>query len=355
MPQKSIKSKTRTKWCITVLFLCMGEYIELISFAFMTPTIGTLFFAQQSQWHQQLYSISLFSLAYLVRPVGGYFIGYFSDIYGRKQGLIMISIIGAVASLCIGLLPTHSITGLLLLIFLRLVQGVTLSNESILVAIWLYESTTSHRIWISYLIAVLAFATLFALGIISGLTHYLPSQDFLDWGWRLPFMLSGAVIALSFWIRKNMPETATNTKQKNTQSVWAYYILSTILSTFVLQYMYLPRYLPNISNQHLGFGWLISIITAVIIARFVPSIKTAGYLLLCVSLICLTFQDQPWIFTGLYQIGLTIFVTSGYCWIVETLPREKLGRLFGLYSQLGTSTSALSLPIIIGILSKFMP
>ena len=63
-------------------------------------------------------------------------------------------------------------------------------------------------------------------------------------------------------------EKDANTKQKNTQSVWAYYILSTILSTFVLQYMYLPRYLPNRSNQHLGFGWLISIITAVIIARF---------------------------------------------------------------------------------------
>ena len=345
--------KNNNHWTYTVLFLCLGEYIELVTFAFLTPTIGILFFHNQSAWLQQLYSICLFSAAYIVRPIGGYVVGYFSDIYGRKQGLIMISLIGAIASFCIGLLPTHSATGLVLLVSLRLIQGFTMSNESTLVAIWLYENTPSYHQWISYLMGILALATIMAMELIHILETFLSKDSFLQWGWRIPFLMSGIIIGLTFWIRRYMPEQKISTMNIRQNSPWPYFFISTALASMVMHYMYLPKYIPAITHKHLLAGWVISIITALAIAKRVPSIKSATFLSVLIFPMCYFFRQNAWALTCMFQLSLTVFAVSSYCWIVKTLPSSKLGRLFGLYSQIGSCTAAGLIPITVILRSLF--
>ena len=334
-------------WNHILIFLCAGEYVELVSFAVLAPTIGQLFFHNQPLYLQQTYTLSVFCLAYIVRPIGGYVIGWLADTFGRKYSLIITSLLGGIFSLMIGLLPIGYQISTILLIILRLCQGLTLSNESMITAIWLTENTRQPRKWIGYLIAMLAAATLCSYALIELIKFSMSTQDFTTWGWRVPFILSSALIGVSLWLRSSMPTSILPRQTRDhPQQHLVYFLVSLIIGCLVIGYMYLPRYMTGSNSSILYWGWMVSIVVALQCNRLAANLNNACVILCSCLVVCLLIRQNAYLFTTLYQIGLTCFVISSYQWMIRSLPTDKRARMSMWYSQLGMSGAAFALPAL---------
>ena len=152
-----------------------------------------------------------FALTFFIRPLGGFIFAHIGDRIGRKRTLVItLSLMGG-ATVLIGLLPGYDDIGVLapiLLIVFRLIQGLGIGGEwggALLLAYeyapknrkGLYGSVPQMGVTIGMLLATLAM-TLMSL---------LPDEDFLKWGWRVPFIASAGLVFLGLWIRNGIDET----------------------------------------------------------------------------------------------------------------------------------------------------
>jgi MHS family shikimate/dehydroshikimate transporter-like MFS transporter len=156
----------------------------------------------------------------VLRPVGALVFGHFGDRVGRKRMLVLTMLIIGTATFLIGLLPDHRSIGVwapVLLVVLRLVQGVGLGGEQAGASLLTVEHAPRARrgFWgslpqtggpIGYLIAV-AVTSLFAL---------LPDEDFLNWGWRVPFLFSAVLLVAGLLVRRTIRETPDFERMKQT-------------------------------------------------------------------------------------------------------------------------------------------
>lgn len=158
-----------------------------------------------------LLSYLTFSLTFFIRPIGGVVFAHIGDRIGRKKTLVLtLSLMGG-ATVAIGLLPTYASIGIaapILLVLLRVIQGLGIGGEWGGALLLAYEYAPAHRkglfgsipqvgVTIGMLLATLA-VSLMAL---------LPEEDFLSWGWRIPFLLSAGLVFLGLWIRSGIGET----------------------------------------------------------------------------------------------------------------------------------------------------
>ncbi len=345
-------TKTSNLWKCLLVVLCSGEYFELVAFASLTPTIGKLFFSQSSPLMQQVNAIALFSLAYFIRPIGGYLVGKYSDTYGRKNALLLISLYGALFSFLIGCLPSGTTFGTLLLISLRCAQGFTLSNDSVLTAIWLNENSSKPGFWTALLIGVLALATLTAHLLIDSLQFYINPTSFLSWGWRIPFFLSATLVLLSWTLRQSLPKDQP-LPQSNTDlttlTLFTGFVMTATFGFLVLNYLYMSLWLPELDQNTLRMGWVTAFFVSLLVGHMKIRSPTVFsiFLMLCLLVIwIMPYHRYACIF---YQIGLTPFVIMCYNWIIHHIPSHKRGQIFGLFTNLGISLAAACLPLLSSI------
>jgi MFS family permease len=143
-----------------------------------------LFFPEADPLTGTLLAFATSATGFIARPIGGIIFGHFGDKVGRKTVLVVTLLVMGIATFLIGLLPTYAAIGVaapVLLVVLRFVQGLGLGGE-----------------WGG---AVLAAGV---LGIMSAI---LSDAAFESWGWRVPFLLSGALIAVGLWIRMTIAES----------------------------------------------------------------------------------------------------------------------------------------------------
>lgn len=184
-------------------FLVYGTAASLVFgqlfFSDMTPLVGTIM------------SFGTLAVGYVARPLGGAIFGHFGDRLGRKKMLVLTMILMGVASTCIGLLPTQASIGMaapLLLVTLRLIQGLAVGGEWGGATLMALEHSNSKKRGFSVGIvnaggptgAVLAAA-------IMGIFSLLPEDQFLAWGWRIPFLISVLLVAIALWIRLGVEES----------------------------------------------------------------------------------------------------------------------------------------------------
>ncbi|MCO4317133.1 MFS transporter [Phyllobacterium sp. 21LDTY02-6] len=187
---------------------------------------GDVFFASQDPIMGILASLGTFAIGFVARPVGALLFGHFGDKVGRKKSLIITLLLMGAATVLIGLLPGYQSIGVsaaVLLVALRLVQGVAVGGEwggAVLIAAehapprWrtFLASAPQYGSPIGLILATLAFRTV----------SDLPQEDFLSWGWRVPFLLSGILIILAFIIRAGInesPELEERLKEQSVQNV----------------------------------------------------------------------------------------------------------------------------------------
>ncbi|CAD0263926.1 TPA: MFS transporter [Pseudomonas aeruginosa] len=152
-----------------------------------------------------------FSLTFFVRPFGGFLFSHIGDRIGRKKTLVITLSLMGFATFGIGLLPGYDAIGIwapILLIILRVIQGLGISGEwggALLLAYeyapkgkrGLYGSVPQMGVPLGMVMATLAMT----------LVSLLPDEDFLAWGWRIPFLLSAVLVLLGLWIRNGIDET----------------------------------------------------------------------------------------------------------------------------------------------------
>ena len=159
-----------------------------------------------------------FSLTFFIRPIGGVLFAHIGDRIGRKKTLVLtLSLMGG-ATVMIGLLPTYEMIGLwapALLILMRIIQGMGIGGEWGGALLLAYEYAPEKRkgFFGSIPQAGVTIGMLMATFIVSLMTLF-SEEDFLSWGWRIPFLLSSVLVLLGLWIRKDIDETPDFQKMK---------------------------------------------------------------------------------------------------------------------------------------------
>lgn len=152
-----------------------------------------------------------FSLTFFIRPICGVLFAHIGDRIGRKKTLVLtLSLMGG-ATVMIGLLPTYEMIGLwapVLLILMRIIQGMGIGGEWGGALLLAYEYAPEKRkgFFGSIPQAGVTIGMLMATFIVSLMTLF-SEEDFLSWGWRIPFLLSSVLVLLGLWIRKDIDET----------------------------------------------------------------------------------------------------------------------------------------------------
>lgn len=188
------------------------EWYDFFVYAQLTTIFSALFFTGLPDAQALLFSLLTFSVGLIVRPIGALVFGKIGDSSGRKGAfLFTISIMG-LATFAIGCLPTANQVGVLapvLLIGLRVLQGFALGGEYGGAAIYVAEHAARHNRGASTaLIQCAAAIGLFgALGVILVTRTIMGEDAFKEWGWRVPFWVSMALLAISIWIRMKLSES----------------------------------------------------------------------------------------------------------------------------------------------------
>jgi MFS transporter, MHS family, shikimate and dehydroshikimate transport protein len=165
-------------------------------------------------------SLGTLAVGYISRPLGAILFAHFGDRVGRKSVLVFTMLTMGVSTTLIGLLPTSQQVGMLapvLLILLRIVQGVSVGGEWGGASLMAFEHAPAHR---------RGFAASFAAGgptgtalaaAILGLFTLLSTDDFYTWGWRVPFLLSAALVAIGLRTRLRVSESPLFVDEKRRQ------------------------------------------------------------------------------------------------------------------------------------------
>jgi metabolite-proton symporter len=181
-----------------------------------------LFFPSFDPLVGTMMAFGTFAAGFLARPLGGVVFGHYGDRIGRKAMLSLTLIIMGVSTFAIGLLPTYAAIGVgapLLLLTLRLLQGFGLGGEwggAVLMAV---EHAPAHRrgFYASWPQAGAAAGLLVANGVFA-LASRLPEDAFLRWGWRVPFLVSLALVAMGTFVRLRMAESPAFTQLKGAKA-----------------------------------------------------------------------------------------------------------------------------------------
>jgi MHS family proline/betaine transporter-like MFS transporter len=181
------------------------EWYDFSLYAYLVSVLSKVFFPNNDYLTSIMMAYSVFTIGFVVRPLGAILFGHLGDRVGRKKTL-MISIILMASTTClIGLLPTYNQVGLLapiLLISLRVVQGLAIGGEAIGAGSFVIESIGSEKrglltslVWASSGIGILLSAV-----VVSTTTNILTNDELHVWGWRIPFLLGALTGFLGYYL-----------------------------------------------------------------------------------------------------------------------------------------------------------
>jgi MHS family shikimate/dehydroshikimate transporter-like MFS transporter len=199
------------------------EWYDFYIFATASALVfGQLFFPATDKVAGTMASFAVFAAGFVSRPLGGILFGHIGDTIGRKTSLLItVGVIG-LGTFLIGVVPTYRQIGLwapALLVLLRIVQGIGLGGEyagASLIAIE-HAPRSERGFWGSLPQAASPGGLLLAAGVF-GLVFLLPQDQFLGWGWRIPFLLSSVMAFVALFVRLHVKETPDFTKAKKESS-----------------------------------------------------------------------------------------------------------------------------------------
>jgi MFS transporter, MHS family, shikimate and dehydroshikimate transport protein len=188
------------------------EFYDFLVYGFAAAfVLGKLFFPTVSPLSALLASFATFGVGFLFRPLGGIFFGHLGDTLGRKTTLVITLLTMGFATVLIGVLPTYEQIGIaapFLLVILRCIQGFALGGEWGGAVVMVVENAPRRfRGLLSALPQTGGYIAQFLGGGSFALLAYLPDDQMMSWGWRLPFLASAILILIGFLIRSRLDET----------------------------------------------------------------------------------------------------------------------------------------------------
>ena len=188
------------------------EWYDFYIFGSLAAIIATKFFPPGDAVAAFLATLATYAAGFLVRPFGALFFGRLGDLVGRKYTFMVTLLLMGGSTFAIGLIPEYGTIGFLapaIILVLRLLQGLAIGGEYGGAATFVAEhSPVNHRgFWTSWIQVTAVFAFLISLVVIQSFKNILSPNDWEDWGWRLPFLVSIFMVGVSVYIRKRMAES----------------------------------------------------------------------------------------------------------------------------------------------------
>src|SRR5688572_5534026 len=195
------------------------EWYDFYIFGSLATILSEQFFPKGNPTAALLSTLAFFAAGFVVRPFGAIVFGRLGDLVGRKYTFLVTLILMGGSTFVIGLVPSYATIGIfapIIVLIFRFVQGLALGGEYGGAATYVAEhSPPAQRGFYTSFIQTTATLGLFvSIGVIVGTRKYLGTEAFADWGWRIPFLLSALLVAVSVYIRMRMEESPLFSKLK---------------------------------------------------------------------------------------------------------------------------------------------
>lgn len=191
------------------------EWYDLYVYTVFAAYFQSHFFSSESDLQAGLEAMAVFSTTFLMRPIGAWFFGRYADRKGRKAALTLSVTMMSAGSFAIAILPTKDVIGiwaLIILVFIRLVQGFSVGGEYGTSATYMSEAATSRRrgFFSSFQYVTLVGGQMLALLVLIILQNSMGGTVLTEWGWRIPFAIGGVAALVVLWLRRSMEETLSS-------------------------------------------------------------------------------------------------------------------------------------------------
>ncbi len=195
------------------------EWYDFYLYGSLAAIIAKQFFSGLDAGSAFIFALLAFAAGFIVRPFGAIFFGRLGDMIGRKYTFLVTILIMGLSTFIVGILPTYASIGVaapIILIVLRLLQGLALGGEYGGAATYVAEHAPhgkrgAYTAWIQTTATLGLFLSLM---VILGTRTVIGEEAFADWGWRVPFIVSIVLLAISVWIRLAMNESPAFQKMK---------------------------------------------------------------------------------------------------------------------------------------------
>ena len=197
----------------------MIEWYDFYIFGSLATVLALKFYPPGNDTFALIAYLATFAVGFLVRPFGALFFGRLGDLAGRRIAFILTLTIMGFSTASIGLLPTYKTAGWLspiILIAIRVLQGLALGGEYGGAAVFVAEHVPDNKrgFYTSFIQITATLGLFVSLGVIVVTQQSMSPATFQDWGWRLPFLLSIVLVAVSLYIRLKMKESPIYTQIK---------------------------------------------------------------------------------------------------------------------------------------------
>jgi MFS family permease len=197
----------------------MFEWYDFYLYGLLATIISAQFFSGVNETTGFIFALAAFAAGFAVRPFGAIVFGRIGDLVGRKNTfLVTMGLMGA-STFLVGLLPSYASIGVaapIMLVVLRLLQGLALGGEYGGAATYVAEHAPEGRrgLYTSFIQTTATLGLFAALLVVIGVRTALGEEAFADWGWRVPFLISLALLAVSLWIRMQLDESPVFQRMK---------------------------------------------------------------------------------------------------------------------------------------------
>ncbi|GAA4742523.1 MFS transporter [Sphingomonas daechungensis] len=194
------------------------EWYDWYAYSVLTIYFAPVFFPKEDPTAQLLSAAAIFAVGFLMRPIGAWMMGIYSDRYGRKSGLTLSVALMAGGALLIAAAPTYAMAGAIaptILVVARMLQGLSVGGEYGASATYISEKAMRNRraFWASFQYITLIGGQLLALAVVVLLQALMPESELQQWGWRIAFGV-GAILAFAvYFLRARLGETESFKRQ----------------------------------------------------------------------------------------------------------------------------------------------
>ncbi|MCP4577012.1 MAG: MHS family MFS transporter [Deltaproteobacteria bacterium] len=328
------------------------EWYDFAVFGYYAPIIGTLFFPSESKYAALIKAYGVFAAGYMMRPIGGAIFGHMGDRVGRKKALQVSILMMAIPTACLGLVPSYDRIGLaapLILIFLRLLQGLSVGGEFIGSMSFSAEIAPPNRRGFYGSLTTLSAVGGIMLGsaVATAMQGLLSQESMLSWGWRVPFLAGIAIAGFGLWMRKGMIEPPAFKKLKTTEDVHKSPVIQVIRHMpgrightaalvvlfgggFYMLFVWWPTYLTHMVKPAVPHALMINTIVTLVMLALIP---LSGYwsdrvgrkkmlVASCLSIAVVAYPLFTWSDHGVFQSALVaqLIFALIFCNIQSSMP-----------------------------------
>jgi len=265
----TLSAEQRNAQIWSVIRVSSGNFLEMYDFfvfGYYASAIGRAFFPTGSDFAQLMLAFMTFGAGFLMRPLGGIFLGAYIDHHGRRAGLMLTLGLMAIGTVSIALVPGYATLGALapaIVVMGRLIQGFSAGVELGGVSVYLAEiATPGHKgFYVSWQsgsqqVAVIVVAI---LGVL--VSTIIPPDEMFRWGWRIPFLIGCLILPLLFILRASLKETEAFERRRGTVPKpveiilglvqnWAIVLIGVLMVTMTtVSFYFITAYTPTFGRE----------------------------------------------------------------------------------------------------------